>query len=154
MDDIAKFIAILVAVIGVGGTIGGAIIGFIGTLVVQHTLEKRKQKFEKEKQEYQRQQEIKRRKAEKLEELVSLLFEHFYFTTNEKSDKKEKISVHSRVEAIVTVYFHELQQQNRVLFNAALHFSNERSGESKVFYHEQFQIFLSQVDIYSQREFQ
>jgi membrane protein YqaA with SNARE-associated domain len=58
------------AMLSLIGTLSGSAIGFAVGFVGQWFLEGRRQKFEKQKQEAERQKEIKRKKAEKLEELA------------------------------------------------------------------------------------
>jgi hypothetical protein len=118
MADSSLVSSIMPALIGLGGTAIGAVLGFSGSLITQLFLEKRKQEFEKHKQEYERQKEIKRKKAEKLEELVTLLYDHDYELRPKEIDllmknKNQMIfnhGVYSKADAIVHLYFPELRE--------------------------------------------
>src|SRR5215831_14518715 len=117
MEETARSVAILVAVIGMSGTVIGGILGFVGGLITQLTLEKRKQEYERQKeqrqQEYEKQQETRRKKAEKLEELISTLYEHNHWLHTQYrfmaqgSHDKLLVTPFSKIEAIKQLYFPE-----------------------------------------------
>jgi hypothetical protein len=108
------------AFIGLGGTIVGSAI----VLTSQFLLERKRQEFEKQKQEYERQKEIKKKKAEKLEELVATLYEHKeWLQIREgislwRSEEKLPVTPFSKLEAIANVYFPELETQLKALVEA------------------------------------
>jgi hypothetical protein len=90
------------ALIGLGGTLIGGIIGFLGGFVSQWLVEGRKEKAEKNK-----------KRAEKLEELVSLLYQHQHWLkvklqATMGGQDTEEISPFTKAEAITRVYFPEL----------------------------------------------
>jgi leucyl aminopeptidase (aminopeptidase T) len=109
MADNTLLTAVVAATIGLVGTA----IGIGGTLLVQLRIEREKQKFEREKLEHERQKELKRKKAEKLEELVIAL-EEFHYRIHYDLDEKDT-DPSNKVEAIQRVYFPEFSDFTKKL---------------------------------------
>jgi hypothetical protein len=102
-----------VALIAFAGTLIAASIGFIGGLITQVVLERRKQQAEK-----------KKKKAEKLEELVASLYEHRDWLWSIKSIKLKRTQEGMynslpKIEAIARVYFPQLEEDIENLSGAS-----------------------------------
>lgn len=109
---------LLTGVIVAAIVLAGTAIGIGGTLFVQLRMERERQKFEREKLEHERQKDIKRKKAEKLEELSALLYDAQFhidlFEGRLKSGQSwdaviQKMPPHlfGRIVAISNLYFPE-----------------------------------------------
>jgi hypothetical protein len=90
------------ALIGVFGTAVGAVIGFLGTWLVQQMKET---------------EEKKSRRAEKFEELVAAVYEFDHWIGNSRSitaygqtNVSETVSPFAKVEAIVAIYFQQFNE--------------------------------------------
>src|SRR5260221_9578717 len=112
MDETAKQVAILVAIIAMFGAVLGALIGFGGTLLTQRSLARLNKEADERKQEVEERKE----KAEKLEELVVSLYEYQHWLLREVRpllEKGETIqllrSPIAKVQAISYVYFPEFR---------------------------------------------
>jgi hypothetical protein len=90
--------SLMPAIIGLAGTTSGAILGFGGGLITQLLLERKKQEAEN-----------KKKKAEKLEELVTAVNDFRYKVEN-AFDDDGYIGLFSKIEAIQRVYFQEFSQ--------------------------------------------
>ena len=91
------------AEISLVGVVIGGVIGFSGGLIGPLVLERRKQIAER-----------KKKRAEKMEELASLLYKHQHWIKSTMNfclsgaEESKTISPFARIEAITRVYFHEL----------------------------------------------
>ena len=143
-------VVLTVAMIAFAGTLIAASIGFAGGLIIQLVLDRRKQVSEK-----------RRKKAEKLEELVSLLHEHLrWMALYEEENRYAMFPLHAKLEAITSVYFIEFNDRVDVIKTLALAYDMARKNKSENYepVEEDFMQahfdFLEEVRRYAKREFQ
>jgi len=160
------------AIIGLLGTTIGAVLGFGGGLITQLALEGRKQVAEK-----------KKKKAEKLEELVSVIYEHHHwvqrlYLINVKGATLEmQLSPFAKIEAITHVYFPQFDTSLKTFAAAAAAYQelmlrnapilqqldlsidahvnvNTDFIEARADYIRSGNIFIDELKSYAKREFQ
>jgi hypothetical protein len=137
-------VSIMPAVIGLVGTTIGAILGFSGGLFTQLALERRKQEAEK-----------KKKKAEKLEELFSLLYEHFHFFVTNSADNKAMVALVAKIEAIYAVYFSDsLSLDIPITAVLATAYEADIDDNAKRRYTSQLEELTNKLKEYAKREFQ
>jgi hypothetical protein len=123
--------------------IGGAI-AIAGSFITQWLLEGRKQKGENRK-----------KKAEKLEEVVAILYEHIFMCLdnpdfrNDDSLRKAAVLLNAKIEAILSVYLpHYLHTYQNI---ASIDISNEQGWED---YSDKSSGLIKELSKYAKREFQ
>jgi hypothetical protein len=140
-----------------------AIMALIGSIIIavvsvsNHAYsERQKEKIEK-----------RNKKAEKLEELVSALHDHFYWLRSGEEIKYNDPHPWSKIEAIQYVYFSEFADLSRALWDAEIHYvasrrANAISGQEVdgltrqhwEKYAASFNIYMNEIEEYAKREFQ
>jgi hypothetical protein len=143
--------SLMPAVIGLGGTIVGSAI----VLTSQWLLERRKQETEK-----------KNKKAEKLEELVAALHDHFYWLKSGEEIKYNDPHPWAKIEAIQYVYFPEFSDLSKALWDAETSYIRSKKeripGEefdeivkrNWLKYSVCFNSYVENIENYAKREFQ
>jgi hypothetical protein len=158
--------SLMPALIGLGGTFLGAIITLGGTLITQFISDPRKQA-----------QERRRRREDKLEELVSTLHEYDDWIRQVENirvfgpNEPIPISPFGRVQAVTRVFFPELVPHIRKLFISVRQYENlmiekwkqrlatgkpNNDGLLDVYnpYIDNFNSALTEITKYSERQFQ
>jgi hypothetical protein len=138
MADSSLIQVVVPALIGLGGTVVGSAIVFTS----QWLLERKKQEADK-----------KKKKAEKLEELVTILFEYedWIHTTD-----INRLDPGAKLQAIQKVYFPEfanltIQLQARIIEYHVIQDKKEERNDKAI---EALNAYLTEIENYAKREFQ
>jgi hypothetical protein len=129
-------------------TLVSAVVGGLMVLAGQVVLEDRKQASEK-----------KKRRSEKLEELVALSYEHL--VASERKDAENMVLLHAKIEALTVVYFTDFSEHIQQVARHAVEWyttrlNNDADGatNARKAYLDAHHAFIESIKRYARREVQ
>jgi hypothetical protein len=157
MADSSLLTGVIVAAIGLTGTA----IGIGGTLLVQLRVEREKQKFEVHRLRWELGKETQRKKAEKLEELITALNDVCYKIEHDADGKIGFAALFSKIQSIQKVYFHEfanitcsLQSEWSKMNDLWEKDMNKAAEESMRKIYDYVGAYIEKIEAYAKHEFQ